>query len=331
MGVRVVIDGAMGFAGIGGHRRRPGRRAGRRGRGGGPDRRPAPVARPSSWPTSPGHGVVQWTSRYDVDPVDVPLADKVGLLSEWSGRLLAADAVDHVTADVLAVTEDKFYADLSRHRGHPAPGPGPSRRWRRSPSIPTGASRPCGRWPRRSVGAGSTCEGEGWDWDAELEAIPDLLAEKVRAPSVVAGPYDLVIDPTNLWLTIHESIGHATELDRAMGYEAAYAGTSFATFDQLGIAALRVRGHARHRRPDHPARAGHGGHRRRGGAGPVVRPGPRRHPHRLPAGPVHRRHQRPRVVQRLRLRRLPAARAHPADGQRLPAAGRGRGPVHRGR
>ena len=49
-----------------------------------------------------------------------------------------------------------------------------------------------------------------------------------------AGTYDLVVDPSNLWLTIHESIGHATELDRAMGYEAAYAGTSFATFDQLG-------------------------------------------------------------------------------------------------
>ncbi len=43
-----------------------------------------------------------------------------------------------------------------------------------------------------------------------------------------------MIDPSNLWLTIHESIGHATELDRALGYEAAYAGTSFATFDKLG-------------------------------------------------------------------------------------------------
>ena len=42
-----------------------------------------------------------------------------------------------------------------------------------------------------------------------------------------------MVDPSNLWLTIHESIGHATELDRAVGYEAAYAGTSFATFDQL--------------------------------------------------------------------------------------------------
>jgi hypothetical protein len=37
-----------------------------------------------------------------------------------------------------------------------------------------------------------------------------------------------------LWLTIHESIGHATELDRALGYEANYAGTSFATYDKLG-------------------------------------------------------------------------------------------------
>ena len=43
-----------------------------------------------------------------------------------------------------------------------------------------------------------------------------------------------MIDPTNLWLTIHESVGHATEYDRAIGYEAAYAGTSFATPDLLG-------------------------------------------------------------------------------------------------
>jgi TldD protein len=58
--------------------------------------------------------------------------------------------------------------------------------------------------------------------------------EKAKASSVEPGRYDVVIDPSNLWLTIHESIGHATELDRALGYEAAYAGTSFATLDQLG-------------------------------------------------------------------------------------------------
>ena len=57
---------------------------------------------------------------------------------------------------------------------------------------------------------------------------------KLKAPSVEPGRYDLVIHPSNLWLTIHESIGHATELDRALGYEANYAGTSFATYDKLG-------------------------------------------------------------------------------------------------
>src|SRR6202043_691759 len=76
--------------------------------------------------------------------------------------------------------------------------------------------------------------GTGWDFDAELAELPELLAAKLRAPSVQAGHYDLVVDPSNLWLTIHESIGHATELDRALGYEAAYAGTSFATLDKLG-------------------------------------------------------------------------------------------------
>jgi TldD protein len=74
----------------------------------------------------------------------------------------------------------------------------------------------------------------GYDWDGELAQLPELLAEKAAAPSVEAGSYDLVIDPSNLWLTIHESIGHATELDRALGYEANYAGTSFATPDKLG-------------------------------------------------------------------------------------------------
>jgi TldD protein len=77
--------------------------------------------------------------------------------------------------------------------------------------------------------------GDGtWDWRGELAELPELLREKTKAPSVDAGRYDLVVDPSNLWLTIHESIGHATELDRALGYEAAYAGTSFATVDKLG-------------------------------------------------------------------------------------------------
>ncbi|KAG0920314.1 hypothetical protein G6F32_015663 [Rhizopus arrhizus] len=56
--------------------------------------------------------------------------------------------------------------------------------------------------------------------------------EKLKAPSVKPGKYDLVLDPSHTWLTIHESIGHPLELDRVLGYEANYAGTSFATLDK---------------------------------------------------------------------------------------------------
>jgi predicted Zn-dependent protease len=50
---------------------------------------------------------------------------------------------------------------------------------------------------------------------------------------------DLILDPTNLWLTIHESIGHPTELDRAIGQEANYAGTSFVAPPEKTIGKLR--------------------------------------------------------------------------------------------
>ncbi len=232
MGLRVVMDGALGFAAsVATH---PGQAAALVDEAVGVARTIARAGgRTVELADEPGHGAVTWQSDYGVDPVDVPLADKVGLLAEWSGRLLVTESVDHVTADLLAVTEDKYYADLAGTEAT-------QRRVRVHPTVEAIAVDPEGgfetmRTVAPPVGRGwEYLEGAGWDWDAELDAIPEFLAAKVRAPSIVAGNYDLVIDPTNLWLTIHESIGHATELDRAMGYEAAYAGTSFATPDRLG-------------------------------------------------------------------------------------------------
>ena len=66
--------------------------------------------------------------------------------------------------------------------------------------------------------------------DAKLAALQ--TGEKMSAKSVDPGKYDLVIDPTNLYLTIHESAGHPSELDRVLGYEANFAGTSFLTLDK---------------------------------------------------------------------------------------------------
>jgi TldD protein len=180
----------------------------------------------------PVHDDVTWVSSYDVNPFDVPTADKAALLIDWTNRLRTGAAVDHATAYLLQVQENKFYADLAGTRTT-------QQRIRLQPgfeAMGTGADT------FDSMASIAPPVGRGWeyltdgsyDWDDEIEQVPELLAEKLKAPSVEAGTYDLVIHPSNLWLTIHESIGHATELDRALGYEANYAGTSFATVDKLG-------------------------------------------------------------------------------------------------
>jgi TldD protein len=180
----------------------------------------------------PAHGDVTWVSAYEVDPFGVSAADKVALLGDWSRKLLSRDGVDHVDASLYQVRECKFYSDGATTAVQ--------QRVRLHPTLTAVAVEKDGRFETMRTlappaGRGyEYLQGTGWDFEAELDRLPAYLAEKLAAPTVRPGRYDLVIEPSNLWLTIHESIGHATELDRALGYEAAYAGTSFATPDQLG-------------------------------------------------------------------------------------------------
>jgi TldD protein len=178
------------------------------------------------------HGDVTWVSDYQVDPFSVSAAEKIALLAGWSAGLLGSDSVDHVDASLLQVKECKFYSDgattatQQRVRVHPA---------LTAVAVEAGGRFETMRTLAPPAGRGyEYLTGTAWDFPAELAEMPGLLAEKLAARGVRAGRYDLVIDPSNLFLTIHESIGHATELDRALGYEAAYAGTSFATLDKLG-------------------------------------------------------------------------------------------------
>jgi TldD protein len=180
----------------------------------------------------PVHRDVHWVSSYVRDPFAIPVADRVAQLAGWAATLLAAPVVDHADLSVNLAKEQKFYADLA----------GTVTRQQRvliEPEISVLAVGDDGPETMRTLGPPSArgweyLDGDGWDWAAEIAGLPELLTERLRAPSVRAGDYDLVIDPSNLWLTIHESVGHATELDRSLGYEAAYAGTSFATLDGVG-------------------------------------------------------------------------------------------------
>jgi TldD protein len=80
----------------------------------------------------------------------------------------------------------------------------------------------------------------GWEYVAKMNLgenaarVAEEAVEHLKAPPVNPGTKDLVLLPSHLFLTIHESIGHSTELDRALGYEANFAGTSFLTPEKMG-------------------------------------------------------------------------------------------------
>ena len=192
------------------------------------------TTRPVELAPEPVHRDATWISSYAVDPFEVPLAEKTALFAGWTRELVAAEGVDHAAGSLQQVHENKYYADLTGSAIT-------QQRVRLEPYLEAFGTDPATgtfdamRTIAPPMGHGWEVFSDGtYDFDAERAELPGLLREKLAAPSVEAGSYDLVIDPTNLFLTIHESIGHATELDRALGYEANYAGTSFATYDQLG-------------------------------------------------------------------------------------------------
>ena len=189
--------------------------------------------------------VGSWVSPYVVDPFAVPESERVALVADRQRRLQDNGTVSTVMSSLHAVKERTFYADLAGTRVSQQRVRIELETTAVAVDSTTGAFEtmttqgpPSARgWEYVTGDCVDVGGARRWDWDAEAERIPDLLAEKLRAPSVEPGRYDLVIDPANLYLTIHESVGHATELDRALGYEANYAGTSFATPDLLGTLA----------------------------------------------------------------------------------------------
>ena len=179
-------------------------------------------------------GAATWTSEWTIDPFAVPEVEQRELLTTMAAELLASVDVDHVDTACQFVKEKKFYADSSGNRLT-------SQRVRMETSLTaTSINSATGRVTTLRTLAQPTARGweymlgDGFDWNAELASLPELLAQKAAAPTLAPGRYDLLIHPSQLWLTIHESIGHATELDRVLGFEANYAGTTFATLDMPG-------------------------------------------------------------------------------------------------
>ncbi len=176
--------------------------------------------------------VADWKSSFRKDPFDVPLEDKVGFLLKLNETAMKVKGVSYVSSEVFFVNEQKFFAstegsviEQSLIRSFPT-------------FEVTAVDAARGDFQTRGSLAGPKLIGyeylETYPWLAEAEGAGEEAVEKVKAKPVEPGQYDLVLDPSHLWLTIHESVGHSTELDRALGWEADYAGTSFLTPDKLG-------------------------------------------------------------------------------------------------
>ncbi|MFA7321951.1 MAG: TldD/PmbA family protein [Dokdonella sp.] len=194
-----------------------------------------------------GVGEVSWATPIVKNSMEVPIKDKVDLLLGVNAAAIKAGA-NFVNSMLFQVNEQKYFAstdgsyiDQDIHRI-----------W--APMTVSAIDKATGKFRSRdglSMPAGMGFEyldgrkedkfalpggvigyGNTYDMLEDAVAAAKQAQEKLKAPSVKPGKYDLVLDPSHLWLTIHESVGHPTELDRVLGYEANYAGTSFATLDK---------------------------------------------------------------------------------------------------
>ena len=190
------------------------------------------------------HGEVAWKTPIEINPFSVPVSDKVDLLLRANAAAIENGA-NFISSNLFQVNEQKYFAssdgsyiDQDVHRIWPT-------------FTVTTVDKSTGTFKTRQ--ALSAPMGMGYEYMVpkakdkvngpegivlyrnSYDLIEDAVAaakqtkQMLTAKSVEPGKYDLVLEPNHLGLTIHESIGHPLELDRVLGYEANYAGTSFAT------------------------------------------------------------------------------------------------------
>lgn len=176
----------------------------------------------------------EWSTPIKKNPFELSLKDRAQFLLDMHSLALGTSIGGnklYVESNLEAVREEKFFASSEG-----------SRIWQEITRINPGtwltvADAKSGQFASRSLFVLPQGRGfeyvEDYPYKDEIKQAAAEAHEKISAQSVEAGQYDLILHPTHLWLTIHESIGHPTELDRVMGYEANFAGTSFCTVDKL--------------------------------------------------------------------------------------------------
>ena len=176
-----------------------------------------------------------YTTPIEVDPFTIPSQRKVELLLQADAEMGREKGIRARMSNLIFIREDKTFANTEgayveqtiyeAGGGIQATAVGNNEVQRRS-------------YPQ-SMGRQQGCA--GWEYVARMDLAANagrVAGEAVALLSADRCPQDtttdLIIGGSQLALQIHESCGHAVELDRALGSEAAYAGTSFLTTDKLG-------------------------------------------------------------------------------------------------
>lgn len=197
--------------------------------------------------SEPGHGEVTWKTPIQKNALEVPVKEKIDLLLNANNAALDQGAA-FVNSALFMINEQKYFAssdgsyiDQDIHRIWPTftvtavNKSSGGFRTRQALSAPMGMGYEYmdGLAKDKTMNpAGFNSYKNSYDIVEDATNAAKHAKEKINAKSVVPGKYDLVLDPDHLGLTIHESVGHPLELDRVLGYEANYAGTSFATLDK---------------------------------------------------------------------------------------------------
>ncbi len=196
-----------------------------------------------------GYGEVSWKTPIEKNAFEVPVSEKADLLLAANAKAMENGA-NFVNSALFQINEQKYFAstdgsyiDQDIHRIWPnftvtavdkASG---KFKTREALSAPMGMGYEY-MTPKASEkikgpeGTGLTGYRYAYDMLEDAALAAKQARAKLTAKSVAAGKYDLILDPNHLGLTIHESVGHPLELDRVLGYEANYAGTSFATLEK---------------------------------------------------------------------------------------------------
>ena len=182
--------------------------------------------------------VDKWTTPFKLEPFAVPIPEKLELLEKANNQVKAVPKVFSADSSIGSRSEDKFFASSegSRIQQYVLQTFGSMNA--QAVDLQTGISRTRAHRPPPETGG---YEGVlQADFVGNARRIGEEVVEHLSAPPVTPGKKDLVLMPNHLALTIHESVGHSTELDRALGYEANFAGTSFLAPPEKVMGKLRI-------------------------------------------------------------------------------------------